>query len=125
NRTQLFPNLTLKRRRSDVECEIESRLVLLEVVQNLLDGFAQCGIVACDLRFRKLCTQVFLERCIVVAHSHGTHATPGDRDEQTSHRRIDDRVADVYAATAATVSCGCHAEFFRSVLVKTAARVET
>src|SRR5919205_1414188 len=81
NRAQLLPNLALKSGRSDVERQIEMRFVVIDVVENLLHRFAQAGVVARDLRFGKLCTQIFLEFCVAVGESDGTYATFSYRDE--------------------------------------------
>src|SRR6185369_2415398 len=72
----------------------------------------------------KLFVQIFFKLRIVITHAHCTHAALGYSYEQSAHRRVDDRVIDIHTASASTVGCGRHAEFLRSVFVKTTAGVE-
>src|SRR5688572_27991676 len=58
NLTQLLPNLSLERSCSDVEWQIETWFVVIEMTQDLLHWLTQNGVVALDLCVWKLFSQV-------------------------------------------------------------------
>ena len=87
NRTQVFPNLALKSRRFDIERQVETGLILLEMIENLLHRFAQGRIVTLELRVWKFPTQIFFKLRIAVSHSHRANTSLSHGHEQAAHRR--------------------------------------
>ena len=125
NRRERLPDLPLKRRRLNVERQIQPRLATGQMRENRIRPSRESACIARDHGGRILALECGRQFFVRRSHGDRAHASRRGRNQQPADcrsRGIDDRVADLHARSATSVNRRRHAELRHRSLIKPAAR---